>query len=466
MSDQKPIETRFMKSEEGKGTVLEGCGGTSTCQPSEFRAADLMVLDCPPAPFSRVILRVLVVFSLVAICWGIFARIDIVVSAAGVVIPKGKVKIVQPHDSGVVIAIHVRDGQKVSKGEPLISMDNRDHLEDIKRLSRDLILAELDIQRIDAELKGDVQLFAPPAEADSESLQLQKRLLEKSIGVQQELCITLDKEIQRCRAEIESIESNVDRLEASLPLTRQMFEQKRVLAEKKLIPNTDLLQARIEMNDVVHNLQTAKKQLLEAGVRLEQAEEEKRLAETEYHRDLLQQLAEAENKREQLLYQLAKVENKETDFELVAPADGIVQQLAVNTVGGVVTAAQPLLVIVPTGCGLEVEAKVLNKDIGFVATDQDVSIKVAAYPFTRYGGLEGKIEWVAGDAVMDDEMGPSYPIRVSIDEYVLPRVINGRQGVIAPGMTVTADVKVGQRRVIEYFLGPLLRYKDESLREI
>jgi len=95
-----------------------------------------------------------------------------------------------------------------------------------------------------------------------------------------------------------------------------------------------------------------------------------------------------------------------------------------------------------------------------------VSVKVTAYPFTQYGDLQGNIEWVAVDAVIDKEMGPNYPIRVSVTDYQLPNIINGRQGVITPGMTVTADVKVGQRRVIEYFLGPILRYKDQSLREI
>ena len=196
------------------------------------------------------------------------------------------------------------------------------------------------------------------------------------------------------------------------------------------------------------------------------AREEKDLAESEYSRDLLRQLTEAENNTENLLHQLAKAENRRMHFDLKAPADGIVQQLAIHTIGGVVTAAQPLMIIVPTDGGLEIEAKVLNKDIGFIASEQEVSVKVAAYPFTQYGDLMGKIEWVASDAVIDQELGPNYPIRVSVGGYRLPHIVNGRQGVISPGMTVTADVKVGKRRVIEYFLGPIMRYKDQSLREI
>ena len=111
-------------------------------------------------------------------------------------------------------------------------------------------------------------------------------------------------------------------------------------------------------------------------------------------------------------------------------------------------------------------APVIYKDIGFVARDMSASVKVAAYPFTRHGDLKGRIEWVGRDAVMDEQMGLVYPVRISVDSYQLPNIINGRQGRILPGMTVATDIKVGKRRVIHYFLGPMLRYKDKSLREL
>jgi hemolysin D len=297
-------------------------------------------------------------------------------------------------------------------------------------------------------------------------VQLNKRLLDQSLAARQEKTTTLNIEIERCSAEHRTILANARRLTESLPLTRDLFEKKKILAEKNLISRAELLQAQIEMNDAHHNLQAAESQLQEAAARLERSREEKDLAQTEYRRDLLRQLTEATNSKENLTHQLAKAENRQTHFDLKAPADGIVQQLSINTIGGVVTAAQPLMIIVPTDGGLEIEAKVLNKDIGFVAQDQEVSVKVTAYPFTQYGDLAGKIEWVARDAVVDKDLGPNYPIRVSIAHYNLPNIVGGRQGVITPGMTVAADIKVGNRRVIEYFLGPIMRYKDQSLREM
>ena len=432
----------------------------------EFLPATLEVLERPPAPFSRAMLLFIVLFAAVAIGWATLARMDIVVNAAGVVIPKGKVKIVQPLEPGIVTAIHVRDGQMVKAGDPLVSMDKAEGLADINTLGTELAKAELTMLRLGAELQHNAALFTPPPGADDETVQLNRRLLDQSLAAQQEKIITLTTEIERCSAEYQTIRSNVRRLTESLPLTRDLFEKKKILAEKNLISRAELLHAQIEMNDAGHNLQATESQLQEVAARLERTREEKELAQTEYQRDLLRQLTEAGNTKESLAHQLAKAENRQTHFDLKAPADGIVQQLAIHTVGGVVTAAQPLMIIVPTEGGLEIEAKVLNKDIGFVTQDQEVSVKVAAYPFTQYGDLTGKIEWVARDAVVDQQLGPNYPIRVSVANYNLPNIINGRQGVITPGMTVAAGVKVGNRRVIEYFLGPIMRYKDQSLREM
>jgi hemolysin D len=432
----------------------------------EFLPATLEVLDRPPAPFARAMLLFIVVFAAAAIGWASFARMDIVVNGMGVVIPKGKVKIIQPLEPGIVTAIHVRDGQLVKTGEPLISLDQADGLADINTLRKELAKAELNNLRLNAELQDNAALFIPPSDADAETVRLYKRLLEQSMAARKEKRVTLAMEIERCSAEYETTRTNVRRLAGSLPISRDLYEKKKTLAERKLISKAELLQAQIEISDSEHNLQATESQLQEVEARLSRAREEKELAESEYSRDLLRQLTEAENNKENLMHQLAKAENRQTHFDLKAPADGIVQQLAIHTIGGVVTAAQPLMIIVPTDGGLEIEAKVLNKDIGFISPEQDVSVKVAAYPFTQYGDLTGKIEWVASDAVIDQELGPNYPIRVSVEGYRLPNTVNGRQGVISPGMTVTADVKVGKRRVIEYFLGPIMRYKDQSLREI
>ena len=147
---------------------------------------------------------------------------------------------------------------------------------------------------------------------------------------------------------------------------------------------------------------------------------------------------------------------------LKSPIDGVVQQLSIFTVGGIVQPAEPLMVIVPDG-NIEVEAKVLNKDIGFVHEGQSAEIKLEAFPFTRYGSIPGKIVDLSNDAVQDEKLGPVYTARVSMDRTFMN--VDGKQVTLTPGMTATVDIRTGQRRIIEFILSPLLRYQQESLKE-
>ncbi len=432
----------------------------------EFLPATLEVLERPPAPFMRLTTLLLVLLAAAAITWACLAHIDIVVNAAGLVIPRGKAKVVQPLEAGTVTAIHVADGQQVRQGDLLVSMNDTGNLADIKALQQDLAQAGLTLLRLEAELQGDSGLFLPPPGTDEEAVALHRRLLEQSVAAQNERLATLSRDIDRCRAEHEANRTNLRRLQETLPLVTELYEKKSALAARKLLSESELLQARLDLTTATHSLAAMRSQVEESATALQRSGEEKRLAETVYRRDILAQATEARGRSENLRQQLAKAMDRKNQLELRAPVDGIVQQLAISTVGGVVTPAQPLLVIVPLEGGLEVEAKVLNKDIGFVAKAQPVSVKVAAYPFTQYGDLRGSIDWVASDAVVDEKLGPYFPIRVAVGDCLLPNIVNGRQGTLNPGMAVTADIKVGKRRVIEYFLGPILRYKDQSLREM
>lgn len=432
----------------------------------EFMPATLEVLDRPPAPFTRVTLLLLIALAIIILVWASISTMDIVVSANGVVIPKGKIKVIQPLEAGRVASIHVRDGQLVKKGDLLLSMDNRESQNDLDAIKSELLKAELTVSRLHAQLAEEPSYFKAPEETDSKIIEVQQKLLDQSIEAHHEKLRSLSLEIERCKAEKVVIQASVARLNKSLPLSLQLYEKKSALSKRKLISNVDLLQAEIEINNVRHDLLTAESRLEEVEVRLERAIEEKQLVKSEYSREILTQLERESSKRESLTHQLAKAQGKDSNTSLYAPVDGIVQQLAVNTIGGVVTSAQPLMVIVPIDSGLEIEAKVQNKDIGFVTRDQNVLVKAIPFTFTKYGDLKGKIEWVATDAVMDEQLGPIYPIRISVEKYQLPNLVNGRQGVITPGMMITADIKVGSRRVIDYFIGPVLRYRDTSLREI
>lgn len=174
--------------------------------------------------------------------------------------------------------------------------------------------------------------------------------------------------------------------------------------------------------------------------------------------------SEAKTRAHSLSQELAKAETRTGQQTLTAPIDGVVQQLAVHTVGGVVTPAQQLMVIAPREGDLEVEAWIENKDIGFVNAEQNAEVKIEAFPFTRYGVIDGRVLTLSKDAVPIEKVGLVYTARVHLDKSTI-RVENNKEVYLSPGMNVTVEIKTGQRRLIEYFLSPLLQAGRESVRE-
>lgn len=203
--------------------------------------------------------------------------------------------------------------------------------------------------------------------------------------------------------------------------------------------------------------------LKELAASLLEARSQRAALVAETRRIALDSLNEADQKATGFGNELVKAESRGKLMTLTAPVDGTVQQLAVHTVGGVVTPAQPLMVIVPKDNPIEVEAYVENKDIGFVNPGQEAVVKIETFPFTKYGTIEAKVTHVSNDAVSDEKRGLIFPARVILARATIQ--VENKTVNLSPGMAVTVEVKIAQRRVVEYFLSPLMQYKDESLRE-
>lgn len=251
----------------------------------------------------------------------------------------------------------------------------------------------------------------------------------------------------------------------SRPLVERKHDMRAELARKGFIAETGLIDTRLELIGAEKEVAIQDNRQRETAAALHAAVQQKAQAEAEHRARTSAELADAVRRRESLRQELVKADQRRDYQTLRAPIDGIVQQLAVTTVGGVVTQAQPLLAVVPEGSPIEVEAQVLNKDIGQLRPGQRAIVKVETYDFTRYGHIEGEVQWVGTDAVTDQKLGPVFPVRVRLAARETPNSVGGQRGLLVPGMSVTADIKVAERRMIEYFLSPLLRYKEESLRE-
>lgn len=434
---------------------------------AEFLPAALALRDSPLHPTPRIAMGLIMLFAAIALLWAIFGKIDIVASAQGKLIPDDRSKVVQPMETASVLAIHVRDGQRVAAGDLLIELDATQAQADTTRIDQDFLAARLDVALARA-LLSSLDTPRPPRllpdfAVDAVRLAAEQRQLDGRHGELRAKLAQLDAEITRRDAELRSTQELVEKLVQTAPIARQRAQDYKDLFERNFVSRHGYLereQARIEQERDLA-AQQAKLEEIRAALLEGQRQRMSLIAET--RRATLDVLTQAEQKAASLAQDQVKAEDRRRLLRLTAPVAGSVQQLGVHTVGSVVTPAQPLLVIVPGDNSLEVEAFVENKDIGFVRNGQVAEIKVETFPFTKYGTLPGKVMQVSSDAIQDEKRGLVYAARVKLDKASLD--VDGKTVNLTPGMAVTVEIKTGKRRVIEYFLSPLMQYGDESLRE-
>ncbi|PKU21372.1 HlyD family type I secretion periplasmic adaptor subunit [Telmatospirillum siberiense] len=451
----------------------------------EFLPAALEIVETPPSPLGRTIMLTIVALVGSALLWSIFGRVDIIATAQGRIVPSGRVKTIQPFEIGVVKAIHVKDGQQVAAGDLLVELDLTTNQADQRRIARDLSRTRLDAARLKGLLgpAGGNVFDGLETEADPADLATARSEMMAQAAEQAAKLSAIDHQAEQRRAELEGVKATIAKLEASLPLISRRADLREEAARMEYGNQIDMLTARQLLVEQQRELvvQGHKKDETERAIAALAAQ--RRQAEEEYRRTLLADLAKAETQISEQDQDLVKATRKTMLQTLWAPVDGTVQQLAVHTLGGVVTPAQALMVIVPADAALEIEASLPNKDVGFVHAGEEAEIKVEAFTFTRYGLLHGHVAGVSRDSVGQDERAqsqrdagdkPSAPVDPTTREpsYVAhialaETAIETEQGAtpLIPGMAVTAEIKTGRRRVISYLLSPLVRYRHEAMTE-
>jgi hemolysin D len=450
----------------------------------EFLPAALEIIETPASPAGRAIGGMIIGFFVLALAWAILGRVDIVTTMAGKIVPTGRTKVIQPLEIGVIHAIHVRDGQSVRVGEALVELDSTANVAERNRLAGELLAARLDIARLsvmNSEAPDSDAALLAPAGTSPDQLALIRQLLRSQIAEWQAKLAGLDRQAGQHDANRAAIAAAIDKLTATLPLVRQRLEMRKILFDREIGSKLNYLDATQQLIESEKELTVQRHRLVEAEAALAAIAEQRRQTEAEQRRAVLADLTEAEEKAEALAQELVKAEDRLRRQILVAPVDGVVQQLTVHTIGGVVTPAEALMTIVPADSRLEIEATVLNTDIGFVRAGQPAAIKVNTFNFTHYGLLHGGVLGVSADAVASGPSPaaasgagpaeapqvsgrePAFTARISLDRTQMQ--IEGRLVDLRPGMAVTVEVDTGRRRVIDYLLSPLLRYGQESLRE-
>lgn len=451
-----------------------------------FLPAALEVLERPPSPVGRAIGMTIILLFCVALVWATLSRVDVVATAPGKIVVNGRTKVIQPAETGVVRAIRVRDGAMVKAGDVLIELDPTITAAELDHVKSDLVAAQLDIARLRAALgPGDpIAEFAPPTGASQQAIDLHRQFLASQMVEHATKLSELDRQLAQKKAESETIAATISKLDATIPLLEERVNVRKYLYDKAIGSKITYLTEAQDLVGQQHDVLVQQSRLREAEAGTATIAQARSKAEAEFRRTLYDDLSKAEQRSAGLAQDLIKAEQKAKLQILTAPVDGVVQQLAVHTIGGVVTPAQTLAAVVSLNPDFEIEALVSNRDIGFVVPGQTVAIKIDTFNFTRYGLLNGRVLSISRDAIIRDrredgardqsggaEMASSepkgqeliYAARVSLDRTSME--VEGRTVQLSPGMAVTVEIRTASRRIISYLLSPLMRYNQEILRE-
>jgi len=433
---------------------------------TDFLPAALEVIERPVSPTSRATSWVLLAGLVVTLAWLVLGRVDVVASAPGKILQAGNTKLVQSAGSGVVAAIHVRDSDHVTRGQVLVELDTTLSTADYEQARKSLMAAELDVARnrafVDA-IDGKGLSFEPPAGTPADVAATQRQLIAAQIGEVEAMIAGYGAARNSSLAEARAAAATIAKLTDTLPILDHEVEAMNRLDAKGYAPGMRLLelqrQRRSEQGDRDVAMAQQARGLSEARRLGEQITQTREQARRQALADLAKAEAEATLRREDV----TKATRRTGLQKLVASTDGTIQQLQLHTIGGVVEPARTLMVIVPSHDEIEVEARVLNKDIGFVREGQRASVKIEAFPFTRYGTVPGTVVSLSRDAVADRKLGAAYIARIRLARDTIS--IDGKPIPLAAGLGVTADIRTGSRRIISWLVSPLMTTIAQAARE-
>jgi hemolysin D len=414
-------------------------GNLFTEDEAAFLPAALSLQEKPVSHASRIAAGIMILLIVTLFIWAIFGRMDIIVNASGEIIPSERTKNIASIEVASVKALHVVEGQSVKKGDVLIELDASAASADQDKAMSSAEEAILQIARSRAMIAA-VDSLKPPRLSVIDNVSPEKL---------HEAQKQLDGQFQDFRTKLQRIDGIINNHAQALPLAAQQASDYRELARNNDVSKHAYLekeQARIELEGKLTDTKNQRAALIAEtkSVAYDNWTEGNKIIGTSkpevqkaaFHRKLL---------------------------KLVAPVDGTVQQLQVHTIGGIVPATQPLMVIVPRKHQLEVDAMVLNKDIGFVKEGQNAAVKVDAFQYTKYGLVPARVTHISRDAIKDEKRGLLYAVKVALEKDSIH--VDGRDIKLSAGMSVNVDIKTGERRVIEYVLSPLLQLQRESLHE-
>jgi len=424
-----------------------------------FLPAALEIIEQPVSPTVRVTTWLLFIGLALTVLWLIFGKVDVVASAPGRLIPADNVKLIQPAETGVVRAIHVRNGQFVRKGQVLVDLDPTVSTAETVQAEAALQTALFDVARAKAVLSaldGKGLAFTAPPGTAAPLIATQRSLAAAELAAIEASASGRSADLQAAKAARSEALVQAAKLTETIPLLDQQLNAYEGLLAKGYAAKLKVIEMRRQRFGTIRDREAALETARKAEAQSSSASSVMAQSKAEARTRILTDLAKAEADARLRQEELTKSRQRSSLQRLTAPVDGTITQLSIHTIGGVVEATKPIMVVVPKGGSLVAEVKILNKDVGFVKDGQPVALKLEAFPFTRYGTVSGYVENIGSDAIEDEKLGLIYPVRIRLGPTKNHHTSDIR---LDAGMTATADIRTGRRSLMSYLISPI----DEAI---
>lgn len=425
----------------------------------EFQPLLVEIEDRPLNPVGRSILWIIFGVIFFGILWLSFATIDIVVSARGKVVPTGEIKVLQPIETGVISKILVKEGEHVQKDQVLMQIDPSVTQTRLESKEKNLNALSLECERLSALVHQRKPSFKQVTSYDEILLLEQKRLYQHQYDALHASKAQYAMKKAQAKAQYQSAQSDVIRLIHLIE--KEQLRSERMEKVLDIIAKKEYEEVQKNILNLTEQLHMAQQKEYESKQHLKEVEHEAKVYVEQTISTWFNQLIDKQKELRTLESEINAIAFQNRQQQIKAPLSGYIGKLMVNTEGGVVTPAEKLISLVPDGAPLIIKATVLNQDIGFIAKEMDTAIKIDTFTFQKYGLIEGRVDSIGNDAIEDEKQGLVYEIKVIPKTDSL--MIDGKEKRLEPGMNVTTEIKVGKRKIIEFFIYPIIQYMDEGL---
>jgi hemolysin D len=448
--------------------LLGGAGARDAQETvARHRSGVRAVTDAPLPRTSLWLLSGMLAFLVGALVWASVGRMDVTAFAQGRTVVSSRVQPVQSVERARVTQVLVDEGDRIAADEPVIYLERDSAQAEVESLQYRLHKARAARARLQGLLaaldSGGSPALEPSQELPERIVQGASQLMESQWRSYRETVDELRQKYRNQKAKLDTTREKIASVEAVLPYLRDRVQRLEKLLDKDATSVAELDKARQKLVSKEKELRVERQRLDEAQGQVDIANNALETKKTEFRAQRRQEIAEKSNEIARLERQLTAAQAKLERHTLRAPTGGIVQDLAVNLAGTVVEPSKVLMRVVPEDRPVEVRAKILNKDIGFAHEGQKVEVKFDAFDFTRYGAVPGMIRHISRTSTKEKEQGRVYNALVELERKTIE--VNGRTVELRPGLTTTVDIDMGQRRIITYFLGPIMRYQDKALTE-